>query len=356
MKLFITGGAGFIGTNAAAHFLRQNWEVAIYDCFARRGTEYNWQWLSCQGKIKLFHADIRDRGNLYKALADFGAPDLVLHLAGQVAVTFSVQNPYEDFEINVAGTLNLLEILRSLKYDPVLIYASTNKVYGGMEKVSISEDAYQYHYRDLAYGIPESYPLDFHSPYGCSKGAADQYIHDYARIYGMRSVVMRQSCIYGCHQFGMEDQGWIAWFIIASLLGRPLTLYGNGKQVRDVLFVEDLVGCYDAAFRNIADTQGEIFNIGGGPANTLSLLSLLDILQELLGRKLTVGQGDWRPGDQKVYISDIRRAKEIFGWEPEITPFQGIKKLWEWATVNQDLLAKALDGERPGEKSKLCMS
>jgi CDP-paratose 2-epimerase len=337
MKILITGGAGFIGINCAAYFSKLEAEVILFDNLSRRGAEENASWLMQKHPCHLVRGDIRNVDELAQLFRQEGTFDLILHLAAQVAVTTSVANPREDFEINVWGTFNLLEAARLFNPRAVFIYASTNKVYGGMEDLRIGEVAGRYAYLDRPGGIKETRPLDFHSPYGCSKGAADQYCRDYHRIYGLRTVVMRQSCIYGYHQFGIEDQGWVAWFCIATLLDRPITIYGDGKQVRDVLFVDDLVSLYDTAYKNIELTSGKIYNVGGGPEHTLSLHELLGQLEVLKGGKIPVRYDDWRPGDQKVYVSNIHRAEAELGWTPQIPAMEGVARLYDWVGRNRDL-------------------
>ena len=337
MKILITGGAGFIGVNCAAYFSRRGDQVILFDNLSRRGAEQNASWLAEEYPCRLVRGDIRNVDELAQLFRQEGPFDLILHLAAQVAVTTSVANPREDFEINAWGTFNLLEAVRLLNPRAVFIYASTNKVYGGMEDLRIGEVAGRYAYLDQPGGIEETRPLDFHSPYGCSKGAADQYCRDYHRIYGLRTVVIRQSCIYGYHQFGIEDQGWVAWFCIAALLDRPITIYGDGKQVRDVLFVDDLVSLYDRTYQNIELTSGRIYNVGGGPEHTLSLHELLGQLEILKGGKIPVRYDDWRPGDQRVYVSNIQRAKAELGWTPQIPAMKGVARLYDWVGKNRDL-------------------
>jgi CDP-paratose 2-epimerase len=337
MKYFITGGAGFIGSNSADYFLQQGHEVVIFDNMSRVGGEANIAWLNGRyaSQLTVIHNDIRHYDALCQAVA--GA-DVVLHLASQVAVTTSVQNPREDFEINALGTFNVLEAVRHHAPEAAVLYASTNKVYGGMEHVGIEERNGRYTYTHHPQGIPETMPLDFHSPYGCSKGTGDQYMLDYARIYGLRTMVFRQSCIYGRRQFGVEDQGWVAHFIIASVLNRPIRIYGDGKQVRDLLHVQDLIRAYEAGIARIDTLKGNAFNIGGGPVNTLSVWAEFGpLLAELNGRPIPVEYGDWRPGDQRVFISDIGKAKKLLGWEPKISPQEGIRDLYHWVKANQDL-------------------
>jgi CDP-paratose 2-epimerase len=339
-RITITGGAGFIGSNLAHRLLAQGHNVTIFDNLSRSGGAQNLQWLQSEhGKDSL---------RVVKGeLADFEAvkrgcegAERIYHLAGQVAVTTSVMNPRADFESNALGTFNVLEAARSVADNPVILYASTNKVYGGMEDVRVVEGQTRYCYADFPHGVPETQVLDFHSPYGCSKGAGDQYVRDYHRIYGLRTVVARQSCIYGYRQFGIEDQGWVAWFIIAAIKGRPIRIYGNGKQVRDVLFIEDLLDAYDALINNIDVAAGQIYNVGGGPNNTMSIWTEFGPrLEQLLGRPIPVNHGDWRPGDQPVYISDIRKAEREIGWRPQVSVEEGTQRLFEWIRANEDLFA-----------------
>lgn len=338
MRALVTGGAGFIGCNLADRLLDMGQAVTIYDNLSRRGAPSNLDWLaSVHGadSFEFIRGDVRDHTRLAQAAR---GQDVIYHLAGQVAVTTSVANPRDDFENNALGTFNALEAARTAESNPIFIYASTNKVYGEMEDVVVQEETTRYRYRDLLLGIPETQPLDLHSPYGCSKGAGDQYVRDYARIYGLRTVVMRQSCIYGARQFGIEDQGWIAWFIIAAVTGKPITIYGDGKQVRDILFASDLLDAYQAAIDRIDIAAGQVYNIGGGPENTLSVwVELGPMLERLLGRKVQVSQGDWRPGDQRICIMDTRKAQRELGWRPKVGVAEGVKKLYEWVVQNQGL-------------------
>lgn len=335
-KLLITGGAGFIGSNLAAYHLRRGSAVTIYDNLSRSGTADNLAWLkSLDGdRLEVVIADIRDFDRLRAAVA--GAR-VVYHLAAQVAVTTSVTDPRLDFEINCLGTFNVVEAVRQAASHPVLVYSSTNKVYGGMEQVAVVKQGQRYGYRDYPQGISEESPLDFHSPYGCSKGAGDQYVRDYARIYDLPAVVFRQSCIYGPRQFGNEDQGWVAHFIISAVLGRPLTIYGDGCQVRDVLHVDDLVAAFETAVGRIDKAAGQVYNTGGGADNTMSLLELLAHLETKLGRKVDVAYDRWRPGDQKVYVSDIGKLKRGLGWKPQVSAAQGIDHLYAWVIANRKL-------------------
>jgi CDP-paratose 2-epimerase len=336
MRVLVTGGAGFIGCGTVDHMLRLDHEVTVLDDLSRRGSELNLKWLLQSHEVKFEHKDVSDYSSVL-SICRRTRFDAVIHLAAQVAVTTSVSDPRRDFEVNALGTLNVLEAIRETSPDAVLVFASTNKVYGHLDRLGTVESSGRYEFEDVVQGVGELEPLDFYSPYGCSKGAADQYVLDYSRIYGLRTVVMRQSCIYGYRQFGVEDQGWVAWFIIAHILGRPITVYGNGKQVRDLLFIDDLVAAYSAAIEGIDTVVGQVFNIGGGPANTLSLIELMDRLEELSGRRVEAGPGDWRPGDQPIYVSDIRKAERELGWQPKISTRDGVERLYRWVEQNRDL-------------------
>ncbi len=338
MRILITGGAGFIGSNAADYYLNEGNDVTILDNFSRKGSKNNVQWLlnSSEKKPKVIEADIRtDFDKLKHAVLD---TDFILHLAGQVAVTTSVMNPREDFDINALGTLNVLEAVRLSKNNPVFIYSSTNKVYGGLEDLEVIEAPSRYKFKNLPNGVHETQNLDFHSPYGCSKGSADQYVRDYARIYGLRTIVFRQSCIYGPRQFGIEDQGWVAWFIIALTKGKKMTIFGNGKQVRDLLYVDDLVSAYTLAYRHIEKTKGQVYNIGGGADNTISIwVELKPILENLFQKEIHASFEKIRPGDQPIFIADITKAKKDFSWNPTVSVSDGVKRLYEWVTTNKEL-------------------
>jgi CDP-paratose 2-epimerase len=330
MKILITGGAGFIGSNLADHYLKRGFETVVYDDLSRQGVEKNLAWLKETHPKLVFHkSDIRDFEKLKKAMQ--GA-FVVYHMASQVAVTSSVKSPLKDFGINALGTLLVLEAARAQKSPPIVIFASTNKVYGGMENIDLIEKRLRYDFKDksLKKGIAENFNLDFHSPYGCSKGAADQYTHDYARIYGLKTIVFRQSCIYGTRQFGNEDQGWVAHFAIRALQGKPITIFGDGKQVRDLLYIDDLIDCFLKAIKNIKKTSGQVYNIGGGRKYSVSLLELISLLEDKLGKKIKFKFRDWRPGDQKIYISDVRKAKKDFGWMPTTSVSNGLNTLLKW--------------------------
>ena len=339
-RYLITGGCGFIGSNLTTALLADGEEVTVFDNLSRKGTERNLAWLEGQDKpnLRFIRGDIRDDAHIRKVVTD-GAFDVVFHTAGQVAVTTSVTEPREDFEVNALGTFNVLEAVRLGGTKPVFLFTSTNKVYGGMEAVPVVERAACHDYENLPLGVPETQPLDFHSPYGCSKGAADQYVRDYARIYGIPAVVFRMSCQYGPRQFGNEDQGWVAHFVIAAHKGRDINIFGDGKQVRDILYVDDLVRAFRAAAKNIDRTAGNIYNIGGGRPNTISLLELVALLEGFTGRKINLRFGEWRPGDQPVYISDIRRAAADFGWQPQVAKDEGVRRLLEWVRANDSLFA-----------------
>ena len=334
----ITGGAGFIGSNYVHRLVERGEKVTIYDNLSRAGAKVNLAWLEKTfGKngFELVVGDVTDASLLASTARN---ADVIIHLAGQVAVTTSVTDPRHDFESNALGTFNALEAARLSGHKPLFIYASTNKVYGGMDDVRIVEDATRWRYADLVLGCPETQPLDFHSPYGCSKGTGDQYVRDYARIYGLSTVVMRQSCIYGPRQFGVEDQGWLAWMIIAAVTGRPITIYGDGKQVRDVLHVDDLLNAYDAALAKMDVARGQVYNLGGGTQNVLAVWSEFSpLLEKLLGRKIPVARADWRPGDQRVFYADFSKAKRELGWEPNIGLEEGIEKLFNWVQDNKSL-------------------
>lgn len=337
-KVLITGGAGFIGVNAAKRFLGAGHSVTVLDNLSRKGTDINAKFLedNFKGRYTFVKADIRTDNDVLKKLA--AENHVILHLAAQVAVTTSVTDPRTDFDINALGTFNVLEAARAAKTKPAIIYASTNKVYGGLEHMPAVEDGNRVKFKDGRSGVDEECPLDFHSPYGCSKGAADQYVRDYARLYDMKTVVFRQSCIFGPHQLGVEDQGWVAWFLIAAMFKRPVTVYGTGKQVRDLLYVDDLVDLYEKAVENIDAVSGQVFNAGGGMKNSLSLLEFLGMIDADLGMPMQYTFSDWRPGDQPIFVSDNTKAKKLLGWEPKTDVRKGIVNLVDWLTANKSML------------------
>ena len=350
MLVIITGVAGFIGSNLAEHLLKAGHEVVGIDNLSRKGSDANLDRLEVLGRkcgTDAFRCYYFDVGQTFtssvrtftSSVSPYEHADAVFHLAGQVAVTRSIIDPREDFESNALGTFNVLEAVRQNNMKAVVVYASTNKVYGEMRSSNIV---------GVGYGVHEGYPLDFHSPYGCSKGAGDQYMVDYARTYGLRTVTFRQSCIYGPHQFGIEDQGWVAWFTIAAMLGKPITIYGDGHQVRDVLWVEDLIEAYMRIALPMAPEPppmvppGSVYNIGGGSKNTLSLLSLIAMLEKRLGKNIPVKFEPPRQGDQKVYVSDIRKAERELGWRPKVGVEEGIERMVQWVEENLDLVKEVV--------------
>jgi len=329
----ITGGAGFVGTNMADRLLREGERVVVLDDLSRPGVERNLQWLRAThpARLQVVQGDIRDADAVRRAARD---ADRVFHFAAQVAVTTSVVDPVHDYSVNLGGTVTLLEELRRRSDPPPLLFTSTNKVYGKLAGLAVERAEERYEPVDpevREHGIGEHWPLQFASPYGCSKGGADQYVLDYAETYGMPNVVFRMSCIYGPHQCGNEDQGWVAHFLMRALAGEPITLYGDGRQVRDALYVDDLLDAMLLATSQVDRLGGQAFNMGGGPASTVSLLELLDLIGRL-GRSPEVRFGDWRVGDQRYYVSDTRRFAEATGWEPKVAPDEGVKLLHEWLT------------------------
>lgn len=343
MRYLITGGVGFIGTNFADQLLSRGEEVVVFDNFSKKGSYLNARWLKEKHgnkKIKIVKGDIcsdlKELGNLVEKT------DIIYHLAAQTAVTVSVQNPRIDFEVNAIGTFNLLEAIRQKNSKAILIYSSTNKVYGSIEDIPVSENKTRYSYTNLS-GISELVPLDLYSPYGCSKGAADQYVRDYSRIYNLSTVVFRQSCIYGPHQFGVEDQGWVAWFVIASLLNRKITIFGNGKQTRDILYIDDLFSAWDLATKNIEKARGDIFNIGGGQKNSISVNEILLLLERKIKNKIEISYDGWRPGDQKIFVSDNKKLIDRLGWKPKTNINFGLEKLIKWALENKNQIEKTIN-------------
>lgn len=340
--ILITGGCGFIGTNSSLYYLKKGYRVVAYDNLFRVGAKENLAWLKKQkekGKFFFIKGDIRNAKQLLDTFKKY-KPDYVLHLAAQVTMVTSIKNPREDFELNALGTFNVLEAMRMTKSKAPAIYTSTNKVLGEMLHVPLVEEKERYNYKGIK-GINETCHLDFHGPYGCSKGCGDQYWLDYARIFGLNTIVFRQSGIYGPHQFGIEEQGWLAWFCNAMLFGKPVKIFGNGKQVRDVLYVDDLMKAYESAFKNIKKTRGRPYCIGGGPDSSLSIWELFKIIEKLGNKKFNYSFGPWRAGDQKIYISDISRAKKDFGWNPKIKPEEGVKKLYNWISQNNDIVLRS---------------
>ncbi len=342
--VLITGGSGFIGTNLADRLLTLGRQVVILDNLSRSGVDQNATWLQQKHgrKLRIVVGDVRNRDDIQRAISGV---EQVFHFAAQVAVTTSITDPRTDFEVNVLGTLNLLEAIRDLGTRPSLVYTSTNKVYGGLEDIHLRAAGQRYEPIDpriLERGISECRSLDFHTPYGCSKGAAEQYVLDYARSFGQPAAVFRMSCIYGPHQFGTEDQGWVAHFLIRALDGKPLTLYGDGMQVRDILFVEDLVDAFLLAQEHMSRISGQAFNIGGGPQRTTSLLELVDMIARLHGRKPRLRFESSRTGDQRYYVSDTAKFREATGWEPRVSAREGVDRLYDWLCSTRRLVTEEL--------------
>jgi CDP-paratose 2-epimerase len=350
MNVLVTGGAGFIGSHVAEFYAKKGDSVTVVDNLSRaeifnmnpKISMHNWNYLKANYKnINLIKGDVRHQDVMEKLAKNV---DAIFHTAAQTAVTTSLTDPRTDFEVNALGTFNMLEAARKSGNHPAIIFCSTNKVFGNnVNKVALKEGRTRYEFADPDYrnGIPEHFSTDHceHTPYGCSKYLADVYIQDYAERGLIDAGIFRMSCIYGTRQFGVEDQGWVIWFTLATMLGKPLNIYGDGKQVRDVLFVDDLVRAYDAFIRKRNKLHFGVFNMGGGMKNTISLLELLDLLEQETGKRSNTSFSGWRPSDQKVYISDITKAKRILGWEPEISPKAGVKRLVEWVGSNEKLFS-----------------
>jgi CDP-paratose 2-epimerase len=334
----VTGGAGFVGSNLVHALLADGARVRVLDDLSRAGVERNLAWLAEEAGdgLEVIVGDVADAATVQKAVRGVGS---VFHLAAQVAVTTSIDDPWHDFDTNVIGTLNVLEAVRSSSTPVPIVFTSTNKVYGELEAVDLVEGVLRYEpaaNREVGYlGVDESTPLDFRSPYGCSKGAADQYVLDYARTFGLPAVVFRMSCIYGPHQFGTEDQGWVAHFVIRALERRTITIYGDGKQVRDVLYVDDLVEAFRLAASHADRLAGRAFNIGGGPEQATSLLELIEVISELEGRRPKLAFAPWRLGDQRHYVSDTRRFARAVGWKPTVGMADGVRRLHAWLRADR---------------------
>ena len=346
----ITGGAGFIGINLAARLLSEGRKVMIYDNISRKGVDQNLMWLkeNYGENLKIQIADVLEKTILEECVKN---AEQVYHFSAQVAVTSSLVNPQHDLNVNIIGTFNLLEAIRKSPHQPPLIFTSTNKVYGNLQDIELVSNETRYYPKSKIIensGVNESRTLDFHSPYGCSKGAAEQYVLDYARSYGLKTAVFRMSCIYGPHQFGTEDQGWVAHFIIRALEEKPITIYGDGKQVRDILFVEDLVDAFLTAEKNMDKISGQAFNIGGGPENTVSLLELIHIINEFNDKEVELYFDEWRTGDQQYYVSNTQKFKDATGWKPKFSVHEGIETLVDWlskqrvATIDTEVAAKSI--------------
>ncbi|GAA0402919.1 CDP-paratose 2-epimerase [Pseudomonas veronii subsp. inensis] len=337
MKLLITGGCGFLGSNLASDAIQRGDEVIIFDSLYRSGSRENLSWLQSQGRFIFEHGDIRNQNDITR-IVQYYKPDVIFHLAGQVAMTTSIANPRMDFEVNVIGTHNLLEAVRLYVPDATVVYSSTNKVYGDLEQYSYRETATRYECVDRLNGFNETTQLDFHSPYGCSKGAADQYMLDYARIFGLNTVVFRHSSMYGGRQFATYDQGWVGWFCQKAIetknrkLDSPFTISGNGKQVRDVLHADDMKTLYMSAVSNIKVARGQAFNVGGGFSNSLSLLELFSLLNEINDIELSYTHLPVRESDQRVFVADIAKANDLLGWRPQVSARDGVARMVSWVS------------------------
>lgn len=329
-----------MGSNLAADALSRGDELLVFDNLYRNGSRANLSWLQTQGKFLFEHGDIRNQNDITRVIQSF-KPDVIFHLAGQVAMTTSIANPRMDFEVNAIGTFNLLEAVRQYSSDAIVVYSSTNKVYGDLEQFSYTETQTRYQCNEHPTGFSENIPLEFHSPYGCSKGAADQYMLDYARIFGLKTVVFRHSSMYGGRQFATYDQGWVGWFCqkaVESARGLSMdafTISGTGKQVRDVLHAEDMKSLYAAAVRNIDKAKGQVFNVGGGIENSLSLLELFDLLEAIVGVRLNYEQLPVRESDQRVFVADITKAKRLLDWQPHVTAPAGVSAMVKWVDQSQ---------------------
>jgi len=340
-KILITGGCGFIGSNASAYFIKKGFSVVVLDNLSRVGSNINLKWLKeLHGDFIFENIDIKNYSDVFPVFEKY-RPNFVLHLAGQTTVTDSIKNPRNDFENNALGTLNILESIRNFSSDSSLIYSSTNKVMGDLIDIPILEGKNKYFYKNNKKGISEKYKLNFCSPYGCSKGCGDQYVLDYAHVYNLKTVVFRQSCVYGPRQFGVEGQGWLAWITNSVIFSKEINLYGNGKQVRDILYIDDLISAFDLAFKNINKTKGRAYTIGGGINFSLSILEFLDILESVSHKKVFFKIKPWRLADQKVYISDVSSSKKDFNWFPKISPKVGIKRMYKWILSNKGIINNA---------------
>ncbi len=334
MKLMITGGCGFLGSNLAQDALSRGDDLLVFDNLQRLGSQENFIWLKEQGEFQFVHGDIRNSGDVSRVISSY-KPDVIFHLAGQVAMTTSIDNPRADFEVNAFGSMNVLESVREHVPDCIVVYSSTNKVYGDLEQYTYEEGKTRYVCKEKPEGYDEKTPLEFHSPYGCSKGAADQYMLDYARIFGLKTVVFRHSSMYGGRQFSTYDQGWVGWFCQQGLNQKsgdksPFTISGNGKQVRDVLHSNDMRKLYLAAVENIGDAKGQAFNIGGGFEQSLSLLELFELIEGILDISLNYTQIEARKCDQKIFIADLAKANKLIKWQPEVTSRDGVEKMINW--------------------------
>ncbi|TWO72298.1 NAD-dependent epimerase/dehydratase family protein [Caenimonas sedimenti] len=339
MKLLITGGCGFLGSNLAAHAIERGDELVIFDSLYRKGSIDNLRWLQSLGEFRHVHGDVRSANDVRRVVTE-SLPDAVFHLAGQVAMTTSIANSRYDFEVNAFGTFNVLEAVRDAAPAAAIVYSSTNKVYGDLEQYEYQETATRYECTDRPQGFDEETCLDFHSPYGCSKGAADQYMLDFARIFGLRTIVFRHSSMYGGRQFASADQGWVGWFcqkaaeVAGGVSSQPFTISGSGKQVRDVLHARDMVSLYFKAIEHMDIAKGQAFNIGGGIDKSLSLLELFSLLEGFIGKPLQYEKLPPRESDQRVFVADISKARRMLGWSPVVTPSDGVRQMLEWVVLN----------------------
>jgi len=335
LKILINGGCGFLGSNLAFRAIEKKYELHIIDNLSRLGSEQNLKWLKGSGTFTFHQIDIRDQKAVEEVIKSF-EPDVIFHLAGQVAMITSIEDPRNDFEINVLGTINVLESVRVHSPESMIFFSSTNKVYGDLEWVEFEEEETRYKALNYPLGFDEKTPLDFRSPYGCSKGAAEQYILDYSRVYDLKTVVFRHSSMFGERQFSTYDQGWIGWFCLRALEiskkenSGKFTISGNGKQVRDVLFADDMVNLYYQSIKSIEKIKGNVFNIGGGMQNSLSLLELFKYLEDYLNISMDYKELPWRKSDQKVFVADISKVENMVGWTPKTSKEDGIKTMLEW--------------------------
>ncbi len=334
MKLLITGGCGFLGSNLASHGIKEGNEVVVFDNLSRLGTTENLTWLKEIGGFEFVHGDIRNKNDVTRMIERI-KPDAIFHLAGQVAMTTSLENPLMDFEVNIGGSINVLEAVRLYSPNTAIFYSSTNKVYGDLEQFTYKETESRYECIEMPNGFDENVGLDFHSPYGCSKGSADQYMLDYARLFGLNTTVFRHSSMYGGRQFSSYDQGWVGWFCQKALEAKYdenacFTISGTGKQVRDVLHADDIISLYYSSLENKEKVSGKVFNVGGGIENSLSLLELFDLLEGLTGTEMKYEQLPVRSSDQRVFVADSTRLKNITGWEPKVPSKDGVKRMTDW--------------------------
>ena len=339
-KILITGGAGFIGSNSAFHFSKKGWKIYLIDNLSRKGSENNLLNLKKNIKLKFYKTDIYNFNKISKIIKNI-KPNLLIHCAGQVTVTKSVINPRNDFNSNALGSFNILESLRLFSNKTKFINISTNKVYGEISNKKIYNKNKRYYFSGNTNSIDENQPLDFYSPYGCSKGIADQYTRDYSRMYNLDTIVLRLSCIYGTMQYGIEDHGWIVWLVIKSYFGKRIKIFGNGKQVRDALFIDDLVRLFYKLSKSKKNTN-KIYNIGGGTKNSISLLELIDILNKKMSKKNIYKKFHWRPGDQKIYVSNISKIKVEHNWHPKINISKGLDEVIKWISKNESIIKKIL--------------